>query len=71
METSWSLPVEKDIFYLNIFGTKGTASLNPFRIFKRVDDQLIDMTPAGTDSAMNLLKKSYVNEMKSFIKLIR
>jgi len=71
METSWSLPVEKDIFYLNIYGTKGTASLNPFRIFKRVEDQLIDMTPAGTDNAFNLVKKSYVNEMRSFIGAVR
>ncbi len=71
METSWSLPVEKDIFYLNIFGTKGTASLNPFRIFKRDEDQLIDMTPAGSDNALSLLRKSYVNELKSFLGAIR
>jgi predicted dehydrogenase len=71
METSWSLPVEKDIFYLNIYGTKGTASLNPFRIFKRVEDQLIDMTPVGSDNALTLFKKSYVNEMKSFIGALR
>jgi predicted dehydrogenase len=71
METSWSLPVERDIFYLNIYGTKGTASLNPFRIFKRVEDQLIDLTPAGSDNALNLFRKSYVNEMKSFIGAVR
>ena len=71
METSWSLPVEKDMLYLNIFGTKGTASLNPFRVFKRVEDQLIDLTPAGSESAMSLLRKSYLNELKSFIGAVR
>ena len=71
MEASWSLPVEKDIFYLNIYGTKGTASLNPFRVFKRIEDQLIDLTPAGTESAFNLHRKSYVNELKSFIGAVR
>jgi predicted dehydrogenase len=71
METSWSLPVEKDIFYLNIYGTKGTASLNPFRIFKRVEDQLIDLTPAGSESALSLLRKSYLNELKSFIGAVK
>ena len=71
METSWSLPVEKDIFYLNIYGTKGTASLNPFRVFKRVEDQLFDLTPAGSESAISLLRKSYLNELKSFIGAVR
>jgi predicted dehydrogenase len=71
MEASWSLPVEKDIFYLNIYGTKGTASLNPFRVFKRIEDQLIDLTPVGTESALNLHRKSYVNELKSFIGAVR
>jgi predicted dehydrogenase len=71
METSWSLPVEKDIFYLNIYGTKGTASLNPFRVFKRMEDQLFDLTPAGSESAISLLRKSYLNELKSFIGAVR
>jgi predicted dehydrogenase len=71
MDMSWSLPIEKDIFYLNLYGTKGTASLNPFRIFKRVEDQLIDLTPTGSESPLSLLRKSYLNELKSFIGAVR
>lgn len=71
IESSWSMPVEKDQFYLNIVGTKGTASLNPFRIYKRLDEQFIDLTPAQTESSLNLFRKSYQNELKSFIGAIR
>lgn len=70
-EASWSLPVENDKFYLNIYGTKGTASLNPFRISKRIDDQVIDLTPAQSESSLDLFRKSYQNELKSFIGAVK
>ncbi len=71
METSWSLPLEKDLFYLNIYGTKGSASLNPFRINKKMEDQFMDLTPSQTETSLSLFKKSYMNELKSFIGAVR
>ena len=71
LETSWSLPLEKDLFYLNIYGSKGNASLNPFRINKKIDEQFMDLTPSQTESALSLFKKSYLNELKSFIGAVR
>lgn len=72
METSWSIPLEKDVFYFNVYGTKGSATLNPFRINKKIsDEQFMDLTPAQTESALNLFKKSYQNELKSFIGAVR
>ena len=72
METSWSIPLEKDLFYFNVYGTKGSATLNPFRINKKIgDEQFMDLTPAQTESALNLFKKSYQNELKSFIGAVR
>ncbi|MDO8550999.1 MAG: Gfo/Idh/MocA family oxidoreductase, partial [Ignavibacteria bacterium] len=71
IETSWSLQVEKDIFNLMVYGTKGTASINPFRINKKIDEQFIDLTPPQTESALTAFKKSYQNELKSFIGAVR
>ncbi len=71
IETSWSLPVEKDIFYLTVYGTKGAASLSPFRIYKKIDAQFIDLTPSQSESPMSAFKKSYLNELKSFIGAVR
>jgi len=67
LETSWSLSSEKDTFYLDIYGTKGSASLNPLRVFKKINDQQIDMTPSGSDNYLALFKKSYLNELKHFL----
>lgn len=67
LETSWSLSSEKDTFYLDIYGTKGNAFLNPLRVFKKINDQQIDMTPSGSDNYLSLFKKSYLNELKHFL----
>ncbi len=71
IETSWSMQVEKDIFSLIVYGTKGTASMNPFRVYKKMEEQFIDLTPSQTDTAMTAFKKSYQNELKSFIGAVR
>ncbi len=67
MESSWSLLLEKDYFYFNIYCTRGSASLNPFQVYKKMNEQIIDLTPSRSESALSLFKKSYFNELKSFI----
>ena len=67
LETSWSLNSEMDTFYLDIYGIKGNASLNPLRVFKKINDQQIDMTPSRSDNYLSLFKKSYLNELKHFL----
>lgn len=71
LESSWSLPVEKDTFYLNIHGKKGFASINPFKVFKKIGEQTIDLTPSQKENALSLFKKSYENELKSFLGAVR
>ncbi len=67
IESSWSLALEKDSFYFDVYGTKGSASLNPFHVSKRIEDKMIDLTPTQTESSLNLFRKSYMNELRSFI----
>ncbi|MEO8399786.1 MAG: Gfo/Idh/MocA family oxidoreductase [Ignavibacteriaceae bacterium] len=71
METSWSLPIDRDLFYLNVYGKNGFANLNPFRVYRKVDDQVMDLTPSQKESGLNLFKKSYLNELKSFVGAVR
>ncbi len=71
METSWSLPAEKNAFHLTIYGTKGTASINPFSVLKKIEDQFIDLTPSQKESPQTSFKKSYLNELKSFIGAVK
>ena len=71
LEVSWSLPVEKDYFFLDVFGSKGSFSLNPIRLYKKVENDYINLTPTQVDSSTVLFKKSYLNELKSFVGAIQ
>jgi predicted dehydrogenase len=71
LEASWSLPVEQDHFYLNIYSEKGYASLYPLNINKKVGEQTIELIPRQKENSLNLFKKSYQNELKSFIGIVK
>lgn len=71
LETSWLLASAKDSFSLEILGTKGNASLTPLKIFKKIESSVIDMSPSKSDNAASLFKRSYENELKSFIGAVR
>lgn len=71
LESSWSLPLDRDTFNVTVFGTKGSASLNPFKVVKKIDDRFIELSPPKAESAQALFQKSYSNELKSFIGAVR
>lgn len=71
LETSWSLPMEKDSSYFTIYGTGGYATLNPFRVYKKYEDEYIEVGSSQTESSVVLFQKSYLNELKNFIGAIR
>jgi predicted dehydrogenase len=71
LEASWSLPLEKDQFFLQVYASNGSASINPFRIIKKNEDQFFDLTPSQAGKPTNLFKKSYLNELKSFIGAVK
>ncbi|MCG6914976.1 Gfo/Idh/MocA family oxidoreductase [bacterium BMS3Abin03] len=71
IETSWTLPVEKDFFQITIFGSKGSVTTTPLHIYKKVENQLVDLKPNMSDSPSLLFKKSYFNELKSFVGAVR
>jgi len=70
-EVSWGLHSEWDKFHLAAFGTEGTAHLNPLRAYKRMESSHIDYTVANQANQTNLFKKSYENELKHFIGVVR
>lgn len=70
-EVSWTLHSEVDSFNLTAFGTKGTAHLNPFRAYKRVESSLIEYAPTSKYGSQKFFQKSYENELKHFIAAVR
>jgi len=71
IETSWTLPVEKDCFQVSVYASKGSVTSTPLHLYKKVEDRFVDLKPSMSDSPSQLFKKSYFNELKSFIGSVR
>lgn len=67
LETSWSFHTPSDIFYCDIYGTKGSSRINPLRLYKTYGTDIVNAFPAKMESSQNIYKKSYENELKHFI----
>jgi predicted dehydrogenase len=71
IEASWNMAEEKDSFFANVYGTKGSIGINPFKLIKLLDDEQIDLGSTFAETPTEAFKKSYLNELKSFIGAIR
>jgi predicted dehydrogenase len=71
VEASWSLRTESDFFYCDLYGTDGSARVNPLRVNKQMHGSLVNVTPSRTETSSNLYKRSYETELKHFIGAIR
>jgi predicted dehydrogenase len=67
IEASWNMAEEKDSFFANVYGTKGSIGINPFKLIKLLNDEQIDLGSTFKESPTDAFKKSYLNELKSFI----
>jgi predicted dehydrogenase len=67
IESSWSLQAAQDFFYCDFFGTEGSAMINPLRVNKLLHGNIVNVTPAKTETPANLYRKSYENELKHFV----
>ena len=71
IEASWRMAAGKDTFFANVYGTKGSIGINPFKLIKMIDVEQIDLGSTFSESPTEAFKKSYLNELKSFIGAIR
>jgi predicted dehydrogenase len=71
IETSWALPVEQDEFKLSVYGTNGSVTSSPLHLYKKVENKFVDLKPNLSDTPSQLFKKSYLNELKSYIGTVR
>ncbi|MEO0070770.1 MAG: Gfo/Idh/MocA family oxidoreductase [candidate division WOR-3 bacterium] len=68
VEVGWSLLMEKDFIYFNMFGTLGAALLNPLTIHKEMHGRLVNITPqlptrGGLRAAYNRLIEIWVDSL--------
>ncbi len=71
VDVSWSMCLQDDVYYCQIFGTEGTASLNPLRINKQLHGNLVNVAPSKVDPPERLFRRSYENELRHFLAAVR
>ena len=71
IEVSWGMLREGELFYCNVYGKEGSSSINPFKIYKRMDGNLYNITPKKLATPANYFKKSYEYELKHFVGAVR
>jgi predicted dehydrogenase len=71
IEVSWSFLRGGEFFYCNVFGTNGSSSINPLRIYKKKNMELTEITPKLPKSVPSIVKNSFEFELKHFIGSIR
>ncbi len=71
IEVSWSMTLDDDIYYCNVFGTEGSATLAPLRINKELHGNIVNVAPTKLEQPQTLFKRSYENELKHFVGAIK
>jgi predicted dehydrogenase len=71
IEVSWSLLTDEDVYYCVLYGTDGTAQMNPLRVNKELHGNLVNLAPAKMEQPAQLFRRSYENELKHFIGAVR
>ncbi|MFM8180006.1 MAG: Gfo/Idh/MocA family protein [Candidatus Kapaibacterium sp.] len=72
IETSWSLMRPDDLYYCNVYGRKGSAYVNPFKVIKQEGQGFSTYTNENsTRSKMSQYAKSYELELKHFINAVQ
>jgi len=63
--------VDEDVYYCNVYGSEGSASLSPLRINKELHGNLVNLAPPKMEPPQHIFKRSYENELKHFFGAIR
>lgn len=67
IETGWNFEVDHDLLFCNVYGKDGFARVYPLRFHKKIQNNLVNVTPERVGSLEDIYKRSYQNELKHFI----
>ncbi|RMH86175.1 MAG: gfo/Idh/MocA family oxidoreductase [Calditrichaeota bacterium] len=68
---SWSFPIESDRFQAEIFGSGGSARLNPLQVKRLWQGKFHDLTPSVQDSNRRIFRRAYESEINHFLDVLR
>ncbi len=67
IDTGWNFEVDSDLLFCNVYGNNGFARVYPLKFHKKINDQLVNVTPERIGSLEDIYKRSYYNELRHFI----
>jgi predicted dehydrogenase len=70
LEVSWTFALDADYHALTVFGTEGSAQLEPLRLLGRGPGGLVDRTPAYWRPSRNAYLESYQREIAYFVEVL-
>ncbi|HUH14099.1 MAG TPA: Gfo/Idh/MocA family oxidoreductase, partial [Longimicrobiales bacterium] len=71
LQVTWNLFGQRDRQYLEMLGTRGSASLSPMAVYKEVEQGLLDVTPGVTGQRGNIYTASYRQMLDHFAEACR
>jgi len=71
LNVSWSAAIEKQLYHINLYGTEGSASINPLVIQKYIAGSPVNVTPVLPEPTSSIFKRSYEHELRHFLGTIR
>jgi predicted dehydrogenase len=71
VETSWSLVRAEDLYYCNVFGKKGSAYINPYRLVRKTGTTIQSTTATVKKTQLEIYRKSYESEIKHFVNAVK
>jgi len=71
VDVSWNHVGDREVLWLDMVGSHGSASISPLRVFKEVNGKPIDVTPSGAQGRENAFTVSYRGELAHFVAAIR
>ncbi len=70
-DVSWRYVGEGERFWLDVQGTRGSASIAPFRVYKELHGAATDVTPTGAVGREHQFSQSYRSEWAYFLAGVR
>jgi predicted dehydrogenase len=70
-DVSWRHVGDSERFWLDIQGLKGSATITPFKVFKELHGQPVDVTPTGAAGREHAFTASYRSEWAYFLAGVR
>jgi len=70
IEVGWTLLFDKDFTYFNIFASDGSALLNPLKIYKRMQGEVVNVTPQN-NASKSAFKLSFELQAEHFVESLR